>query len=273
MTRLVRAGGIRLGGKAPLVLIAGPCIIEDKKKTVSIARYLKRLTGELGIPLIFKSSYDKANRSSHRSYRGPGIKKGLDILLKVKEEVEVPVLSDIHCREEADKAAKVLDVIQVPAYLSRQTDLIFAAADTGLPVNIKKGQFLSPYEMVNVINKITSRGNNKIILTERGTSFGYGNLVADMRSLVVLKELGYPVVFDATHSVQLPGGLGSASGGEKKFVFPLARAAVAVGVDGLFVEVHPDPDNAPCDGPNSLKLNSLKKILKKILDIDQTARA
>lgn len=263
----VRVGGIKFGGGAPIVLIAGPCVIENEELVLESAKKLKKIAQSVNVPLVFKSSYDKANRSSGTSFRGPGLEKGLEILKKVKDKYEVPILSDVHCRTEVEKASKVLDIIQIPAFLCRQTDLIYAVAETGKVVNVKKGQFMSPAQMANVIEKIESRGNRRILLTERGVSFGYGDLVVDMRSLVIMRELGYPVVFDATHSVQKPGGLGTSSGGERQFVAPLARGAVAVGVDALFIEVHPDPDCALCDAPNSFPLNGLPQLLKSILAI------
>jgi len=237
--------------------------------TLDIARRLKKIAQRKKISLIFKASYDKANRSSASSYRGPGLDEGIEILQKVRKEVGLPVLSDVHCRSEVERAAEVLDCIQVPAFLCRQTDLIFAVADSGKPINIKKGQFMSPQELANVVEKIESRGNRKILLTERGTTFGYSNLIVDMRSLVIMRELGYPVVFDATHSVQLPGGMGSSSGGERRFVEPLARAAVAVGVDAVFLEVHPEPNCALCDGPNSIALDTLPALLNHLIKIDR----
>lgn len=248
-------------------IIAGPCVIETEEITLQIASFLKDLSQELSIPVIFKTSYDKANRTSHRSYRGPGLKEGLRIIKKVKERFRLPVLSDVHCKEEVKEAKKVLDYIQIPAFLCRQTDLIITAAKTGLPINVKKGQFLSPWDMKNVVEKIESAGNRKIILTERGTTFGYNNLVVDMRSIPVMKSFGYPVVFDATHSVQLPGGAGDRSSGQREFVSYLAKAAVAAGADGVFLEVHPDPDRALCDGPNSLPLDELKPLIKKLREI------
>jgi len=267
MTKSVKIGNVRLGGRAPLAIIAGPCVIEDEATTLGIARRLRKIAVRKKIPLIFKASYDKANRSSAFSYRGPGLEPGLDILRKVRDEVGLPVLSDVHTIEEASAAAKILDFLQIPAFLSRQTDLVFAAADTGKPINIKKGQFLAPEQVANVVEKIESRGNRKITITERGTSFGYSNLVVDMRGLVIMKELGYPLVFDATHSVQLPGGMGKCSGGDRRFVPPLARAAVAVGVEAVFLEVHPDPEKALCDGPNSLLLDDLPRLLDALRKI------
>ncbi len=269
MTKSVKIGNVRIGGKTPLVIIAGPCVIESEKLTLDVARRLKKLSKSKNIPLIFKASYDKANRSSMHSFRGPGLEKGLEILKKVKDEVGLPVLSDVHCRQEVGPAAKVLDCIQAPAFLCRQTDLLYAVGDTGKPVNVKKGQFMSPVAMAGVVEKIESRGNKKILLTERGASFGYSNLVVDMRSLVIMRDFGYPVVFDATHSVQLPGALGDSTGGERRFVEPLARAAVATGVDAVFMEVHPNPDKALCDGPNSLQLDDVSPLLNNLIKISK----
>lgn len=268
-TREIKIGNVLIGSKNPLVIIAGPCVIETEKSTIDAAKRLKKISEKLKIPLIFKSSYDKANRTSISSPRGPGIEKGLKILEKVKKETGMPVLSDIHSPEEVAYAAEVLDVFQIPAFLCRQTDLIVAASKTGKPVNIKKGQFLAPWEVKNIIEKFTSTGNHNLLITERGTSFGYNNLVVDMRSILIMQEFGYPVIFDATHSVQLPGGLGSASGGQREFVAPLSKAAVAVGCNGLFLEVHPDPDKALCDGPNMLRLDDLEKLLTTIKSIDE----
>jgi len=272
LTREIRIKNIPLGGNNPLVLIAGPCVIEGLDVTLHVAGALKEIASSLSIPYIFKTSYDKANRSSLDSYRGPGFKKGLEILQEVKEKLNIPVLSDVHRFEEIESAATVLDVIQIPALLSRQTDLIIKVAETGRAVNIKKGQFMSPHEVKNIIDKVTSTGNHQVLVTERGFSFGYNNLVADMRSLVILHTFGYPVVFDATHSVQLPGGLGSASGGQREFATYLSRAATAVGIDALFVEVHPQPDSALCDGPNMLELNDLPSLLKQIQSIDHVVK-
>ena len=268
-TREVKIGNAAVGSKNPLVIIAGPCVIETEKSTIDAAKRLKKISEKLKIPLIFKSSYDKANRTSISSPRGPGIEKGLKILEKVKKEIGMSVLSDIHSPEEVAYAAEVLDVFQIPAFLCRQTDLIVAASKTGKPVNIKKGQFLAPWEVKNIIEKFTSTGNHNLLITERGTSFGYNNLVVDMRSILIMQEFGYPVIFDATHSVQLPGGLGSASGGQREFVAPLSKAAVAVGCNGLFLEVHQDPDKALCDGPNMLRLDDLEKLLTTIKSIDE----
>jgi 2-dehydro-3-deoxyphosphooctonate aldolase (KDO 8-P synthase) len=268
VVREIIIGNVKIGGKRPLALIAGPCVIEDEKTTLRCAERLMTITNGLSVPLIFKASFDKANRTSSTSYRGPGLKEGLRILAKVRESMGVPVLSDIHSIEQVRPASLVLDVIQVPAFLCRQTDLVVAVAETGKVVNIKKGQFLAPWDMGNVVEKAASAGNENIILTERGVSFGYNNLVSDMRSLPILRGLGYPVVYDATHSVQLPGGLGGSSGGQREFVEYLARAAVATGVDGIFLEVHEDPDSALCDGPNSVKLGELAGMLKKLKAID-----
>jgi 2-dehydro-3-deoxyphosphooctonate aldolase (KDO 8-P synthase) len=268
----VSVGGVEIGGGAPLVLIAGPCVIEDEEMTVKIARDLKKLTGDLGIPLIFKASYDKANRTSRNAYRGPGLTRGLSILKRIREEFSLPVLSDVHRFEEIAPAAAVLDVVQVPAFLCRQTDFIAEIARRAKAVNIKKGQFLAPWDAVHIVEKSVAAGNDNIMLTERGVSFGYNNLVVDFRSFPILRKTGYPVVFDATHSVQLPGGAGNASGGDREMVPCLARAAVAAGIDGLFFEVHPDPDRAPCDGPNSLAMESLPGLLTTLMKIDAAVR-
>jgi len=266
--RKVNVGGIKVGGGEPFALIAGPCVIEGEKLTRRVAASLRDVTAELGIPFIFKSSYDKANRTSVRSFRGPGLDKGLKILKAIREELGVPVLSDVHRFEEIERAAEVLDVAQVPAFLCRQTDFVMELARHAKVVNIKKGQFLAPWDMANVVRKIEAAGNRNILITERGASFGYNNLVSDMRSIPILRGMGYPVVFDATHSVQLPGGAGEASGGERAMAVYLARAAAAVGVDALFLEVHPEPDRARCDGPNSLALDSLRELLRMLQGID-----
>lgn len=268
-TKTVKIKDILIGGDGKLVLIAGPCVIEDEDTVLETARRLKEITARLQVPLIFKSSYDKANRSSLKGFRGPGLKKGLKILETVKERYTLPVLSDVHSVEEIEPASEVLDVLQIPAFLSRQTDLIIKASKTGKPVNIKKGQFLAPWDVKNIIEKFTSTGNEKLMLTERGTSFGYNNLVVDFRGIVIMRSFGYPVVFDVTHSVQLPGGLGSSSGGERPFAPYLARAAVAVGVDALFMEVHPTPDKALCDGPNMMPLSEVEELLKILLKISE----
>ncbi|SFL33704.1 3-deoxy-8-phosphooctulonate synthase [Halanaerobium salsuginis] len=256
----------------PFVLLAGPCAIEEEERVIRIAAEIKAITERLGIPYVFKASFDKANRSSIDSYRGPGLERGLEILARVKSELDLPIISDVHLPEQAAQAAEVLDIIQVPAFLSRQTDLLLAAGKTGKIVNVKKGQFLAPWDIDQVANKIASTGNKKILLTERGVSFGYNNLVVDMRSLPRLHAAGYPVVFDATHSVQLPGAAGTSSSGEKEYVPPLMRAALAVGVDALFMEVHDEPALAKSDGANMLPLAGLEKILKQALIIDQAQK-
>jgi len=268
VVREVSVGNVIFGGNRPLVLIAGPCAIENEDLTLRIAAYLKELTSSLGIGLVFKASYDKANRTSVDAFRGPGMEEGLRILGRVKREFELPVISDVHDISQVAPAAKVLDIIQIPAFLSRQTDLLVAAARTGKVVNVKKGQFLAPWDMKNAVGKIEAGGNRNILLTERGASFGYNNLVTDMRSLVIMRETGCPVIFDATHSVQLPGGAGTASGGQRQYVGALSRAAVATGIDGLFWEVHENPDQALCDGPNSLPLGDLPSMLRQMLAID-----
>lgn len=249
------------------MLIAGPCVIESESSALRHAEKISKIARDLKIPYVFKASYDKANRSSHESFRGPGLKKGMPILKKVKKETGVPILSDVHCREEVVEAAQVLDIIQIPAFLSRQTDLVLAAAKTGRVVNIKKGQFLAPWDMKNVIKKVESTGSRKILLTERGVSFGYNNLVSDFRSIPVMREFGYPVVFDVTHSVQLPGGLGHASGGQREFIPTLAKCAVVSGADGLFFEVHESPETALSDGPNAVPLKDLKSLLQLLKDL------
>lgn len=265
-TRL-KIGAIEIGSGSPLILISGPCVIEEYETTYAIAAYLKELSQKLDIPFIFKASYDKANRTSINSFRGPGIDKGLKILESIKTRLDIKILSDVHRVSEVDKAAQVLDIIQIPAFLCRQTDLIIAAAKTGKPVNIKKGQFLSPWDMANVVKKVSASGNNQLVLTERGTMLGYNNLVVDFRGIKVMKDFGVPVVFDATHSVQSPGGAGETSGGHREFVPVLAKAAVAAGVDGVFMEVHMDPDKALCDGPNSLKIESLYDLIPELMAI------
>lgn len=271
-TREIKIGDIKIGGRNPLAFIAGPCVIESEGITLRIAEKLKEYSKKCAIPLIFKSSYDKANRTSVNSFRGPGIDEGLRILRRVKEELELPILSDIHSTDEIAKAVEVLDVIQIPAFLCRQTDIIVTAAKTGKPVNIKKGQFLAPWDVKNIIDKALSTGNENIMITERGFSFGYNNLVVDMRSIPIMQGFGFPVVYDATHSVQLPGGQGNCSGGQREFIEPLARAAVAAGCDAVFMEVHEDPDKALCDGPNMIKLDELEKMLVKIKAIDNLIR-
>ncbi|WP_369681944.1 3-deoxy-8-phosphooctulonate synthase [Malonomonas rubra] len=268
MMQKVTVGSASFGGSQALTLIAGPCAIENEDLTLRIADELKKITGEIGCQLVFKASYDKANRTSVTSFRGPGIEEGLRILQRVKDEFELPVISDVHDVSQVTAAAEVLDIIQIPAFLSRQTDLLVAVGETGKVVNVKKGQFLAPWDMEHGINKITSTGNKQILLTERGASFGYNNLVTDMRSLVIMREMGYPVIFDATHSVQLPGGAGGASSGQRQYVGALSRAAAATGIDGLFWEVHENPDRALCDGPNSLPLAQVKSMLRQVLAID-----
>ena len=258
--------------KSPFVLLAGPCAIEEEERVLRIAEGIKKITDKLGIPYVFKSSFDKANRSSIDSYRGPGLEKGLKILEKVKNKFELPVISDIHLPEQAEVAADVLDIMQIPAFLSRQTDMLTAAGKTGSIINVKKGQFLAPWDVDQVVKKIESTGNEKILLTERGVSFGYNNLVVDMRSLPRMKKTGYPVVFDATHAVQLPGGAGDSSDGEREYVPHLMRAALAVGIDSLFMEVHDNPAVAKSDGANMIPLAELEEILKQALIIDQATK-
>jgi len=261
-----------IGGGAPFILIAGPCVIEDEKMTREIAEYLKSLTTELNIPFIFKASYDKANRTSIDSYRGPGLIEGLRVLEKIKEDSGVLILSDVHRFEDVKPASGVLDIVQIPAFLCRQTDLIYEVARHAKVINIKKGQFLAPWDVRNIQAKVLSTGNENIMITERGTTFGYNNLVVDFRSLPIMRNMGYPVIFDATHSVQLPGGSGTSSGGQRDMISFLARAAVAVGVDGLFMEVHPEPEKAKCDGPNSLTLDSLPALLQPLVQIDKIVK-
>lgn len=264
----IRVGNIKMGAGNPLVLIAGPCVIESQTQCLETAKRIKEIAEKLNTPFIFKSSFDKANRLSIDSYRGPGLKKGLEALHKVKQKLKVPILSDIHCQKEITEAAKVLDIIQIPAFLCRQTDIVVAAARTGRVINVKKGQFLAPWDILPIIKKIESTGNKKILITERGVCFGYNNLVSDFRSLGIMRGFGYPVVFDASHSVQLPGGKGACSGGQREFVAGLSRAAVAFGCDGLFLEVHPHPDKAPCDGQNMIDLKELEKLLKQVKKIE-----
>ena len=269
---IVKVGSINIGGNKPFVLIAGPCVIESKAQAVQTASRLKSITAKLNIPFIFKSSYDKANRTSVDSFRGLGIDEGLDILYGIKEKLNVPILSDIHTPEEIIKAARVLDVIQIPAFLSRQTNLLLAAGYSKRVVNIKKGQFLAPWDMKQAINKVKSTGNNRILLTERGTSFGYNTLITDFRSLAIMRELGYPVVMDASHSVQQPGGLGKVSGGQREFISLMARCGVAAGCDAVFIETHANPDKAKSDGPNMLPLNHMESLLKELKEIDHIVK-
>ena len=272
MTKPIKLGNVTVGGGAPLTLIAGPCVIEGPERTLRIGRAVAEIATRLGMPYVFKASFDKANRSSFSAFRGPGLTEGLRILADIKQELGVPVLSDIHEMGQVVPAAQVLDVLQIPAFLCRQTDLLHAAAQSGLPVNVKKGQFLSPTEMKNVVDKLEQSGCRSIMLTERGSSFGYNNLVVDMRSLAILRSYGYPVVFDATHSVQLPGGGGDRSAGQREFVPVLARAAAAVGIDALFLEVHDDPAQALSDGPNMVPVGELEALLTQVLAVDQSIR-
>ena len=264
---------IHLSSSSFLSVIAGPCAIEGRQQTMEAAAALKEIFLQAGVPLIFKSSFDKANRSSGTSYRGVGMTEGLSILAEVRERYDIPIITDIHLPEQAAPVAEAVDMLQIPAFLCRQTDLLLAAAATGKPVNIKKGQFLSPWEMRHVLAKARSTGNERICLCERGSSFGYNNLVVDMRGLEIMKTSGHPVIFDATHSVQLPGASDGKSGGQREFVAALARAAVAVGVAGLFLETHPDPDAAPCDGPNMLPFTALPSLLATLKELDRIAKA
>lgn len=263
---------IKFGGNNPFVLMAGPCVIENEDLVFRTAEKLKEITTRLNLPFVFKASYDKANRSSIHSFRGPGIEKGLETLEKVKEQFEVPVVSDVHDYYQAKIAGEVLDIIQIPAFLCRQTDLLVAAAKTNKIVNVKKGQFLAPHDVKNIITKLHESGNEKVLLTERGSTFGYNNLIVDMRSLIIMKEFGASVVFDATHSVQIPGGHGTSTGGKREFVPYLSRAAAAVGIDSLFMEAHPDPDRGLSDGPNMVKLDELEEILKPVIEIDSLVK-
>ncbi len=267
----VDIGPFKVGASHGHFLIAGPCVIESEQLALDTAHRIAEIARAIGLPYIFKSSYDKANRSSIGSFRGPGLQEGLEVLRKVREEVGVPVLTDVHSVEEATQAGEVVDVLQIPAFLCRQTDLLLAAARTGRVVNVKKGQFLSPWEMGNVVTKLEESGNRRILLTERGSSFGYNNLVVDMRAFPILRGFGYPVVFDATHSVQLPGGAGTRSAGQREFVAPLAAAAAGAGCDGFFMEVHPDPDHALSDGPNMVPLHTLKPLLDRLVRICRIA--
>ena len=267
-TKLVTVGKVKIGGGKPIVLIAGPCVIESQSHVLNTAEKIKRAASDADIPFIFKASYDKANRSSIDSFRGPGLIKGLQSLETIKQQLNVPVLSDVHTEEEIEPASQVLDVLQIPAFLCRQTNMIIKAAKTGCSVNVKKGQFMAPWDMKNVVDKLSHSGCKKILLTERGFTFGYNNLVVDMRSLVLMRNLGYPIIFDATHSLQLPGGKGNKSGGQKELIPDLVRGAVAVGCDAIFMEVHPTPDKAKSDGPNMLKLSQLPELLKQIKTLD-----
>ena len=266
--KLVKCGKLNISNKKPFTLIAGPCQLENEKHALNVATELKKITDNVGIGLIFKTSFDKANRTSLKGKRGAGLDKSLPVFDKIKREVGVPVLTDVHTSEQCEIVSKHVDVLQIPAFLCRQTDLLIAAAKTGKVINVKKGQFLAPWDMVNVTKKIEDSGNKNILVTERGASFGYNTLVSDMRSLPILAKNGYPVVFDATHSVQQPGGMGDKSGGQREFVEYLSRAAVAVGVAAVFIETHPDPDNAPSDGPNMVPLSKMSELLKRLVDID-----
>jgi len=258
---------IQVGPGHPLLLIAGPCVIESAELAREVAAALKEIAGRLAVSFVFKSSFDKANRTSLDSYRGPGLDEGLQILADIRQDYAIPVISDIHEAAQVSPVSEVLDVLQIPAFLCRQTDLLVAAARSGKAINLKKGQFVSPWDMTNAVNKVKSSGNRNLLLCERGFSLGYNNLVVDMRSLTIMRSLGCPVVFDATHSVQLPGGAGTSSGGQREFIPPLARAAVAAGLDGIFMEVHPQPEKALCDGPNSMPLDRVESLLKNLLQI------
>ncbi len=271
MRNIIHIGDITVGAGQPFILIAGPCVIENAEITISIASCLKDLTQDLDIPFLFKSSYDKANRTSIDSFRGPGISKGLNILKEIKDQLHIKILSDVHRISEIDQAAAVLDVIQVPAFLCRQTDFLLEIARTGKPVNIKKGQFMAPWDMAHAVEKVTSAGNHQILLTERGTMFGYNNLTVDFRGIKIMQDIGFPVIFDVTHSVQLPGGSGTRSGGQREFAPLLAKAGIAAGANGIFMEVHLDPANALCDGPNSLSLDALSEILIQLKAIQRAA--
>ena len=270
--KTIQIGKVKVGGNKPFILIAGPCVIESKATVFKIADALKKITVRRKVPFIFKASYDKANRTSLKSFRGQGIKEGLAILKAVKEKFDLPVVSDVHCENEVDEAAEVLDVIQIPAFLCRQTNLLIKAAKTGKVVNVKKGQFLAPWDMKSVMQKLESTGNHRILLTERGASFGYNNLVTDFRSLAIMRQWGYPVILDASHSVQQPGGLGNASGGNREFIPLLARCGVAAGCDGIFMEVHTTPDKALSDGPNMLPLSQVEKLLVDLIAINKVIK-
>jgi 2-dehydro-3-deoxyphosphooctonate aldolase (KDO 8-P synthase) len=271
--RHVAVGEVTFGNDLPFALIAGPCALESRAHALEMAEALKTITGKLGIGFVYKSSFDKANRTSAKSPRGVGLEKGLPLLAEVREKFGCPVLTDVHTPEQCAEVAKAVDILQIPAFLCRQTDLLLAAAKTGKPVNIKKGQFLAPWDMANVVAKMDEAGNRNVLLTERGASFGYNTLVSDMRALPILARTGCPVVFDATHSVQQPGGQGESSGGQREFVPVLARAAVAVGVAGLFIETHQDPDNAPSDGPTMVRLDRMESLLSELAEFDRLAKA
>ena len=268
----VQVGNFSIGNGQPLALLAGPCVLEGLDRCLLIGRTIKEITGRLGIPYVFKASFDKANRSSFNGFRGPGLKKGLEMLQNIKDELQVPIVTDVHTEEQIEPVAKVADVIQIPAFLCRQTDLLYAAAQSGAVVNVKKGQFMAPGDMRNVVDKLHEGGCSQILLTERGASFGYNNLVVDMRTFPIMRSFGYPVVFDGTHSVQLPGGAGTCSAGNREFVPNLVRAAVGAGVDALFMEVHDNPEEALCDGPNMVYLDKLEDLLKDALAIHEVVR-
>lgn len=265
-------GDLEIPASAPFVLLAGPCVIESHDHAAGVAAALRDITADLDIPFVFKASYDKANRTSLDAYRGPGLAAGLEILDRIRSKVGVPIVSDVHSIEQVEAAGRTLDMLQIPAFLCRQTDLLAAAAATGKTINVKKGQFLAPWDMHNVVEKIRGSGNERIYVTERGSSFGYNRLVVDFTSLAVLRESGAGVIFDATHSVQQPGGLGGSTGGERRHVALLARAAIAAGCDGIFMEVHPDPDNAPCDGPNMVPLAEVRSLLEELVRIRQALK-
>lgn len=271
--RQISVGAVTIGEESSLAVIAGPCVIENAEECLGIASHLKSLTERLGTPFIFKASYDKANRTSSKSYRGPGLEKGLEILSSIRDNLSIPVLTDVHCRHDVEAVVRAVDVVQIPAFLCRQTDLIQAVAQSATVVNVKKGQFLSPWEIKNVIEKIEAAGNENILITERGTSFGYNCLVSDMRAIPLMQSYGYPVIFDATHSVQRPGGLGDASGGDREFVACLALAAAAAGCDGLFLEVHPQPERALSDASSMLPLEALPELLEKAQAIRRIVRS
>lgn len=270
MTKEIKIDSISIGGGKPLVLIAGPCVIESAKGCIKTAERIKEITENLNIPFIFKASFDKANRTSIESFRGPGLKKGLKILNEVKERLDLNIITDIHCRKQVEPVSEVVDILQIPAFLCRQTDLILTAASSNKIINIKKGQFLAPWDVKNVIDKVVSKNNPNVMITERGTTFGYNNLVSDMKALPIMRQFGYPVIFDATHSVQQPGGLGNASSGNREFVPILAKAAVAAGCEGLYMEVHPEPDKALSDGPNMINFKTLKVTLKQVKAIQES---
>ena len=268
----VKCGKLIISNKSPLTLIAGPCQLENEKHALEVANELKKITEKVGVGLIYKTSFDKANRTSLKGKRGAGLEKSLPVFDKIRKELGIPVLTDVHTAEQCEIVSKHVDVLQIPAFLCRQTDLLIAAAKTGKVINVKKGQFLAPWDMANVTKKIEESGNKNILVTERGASFGYNTLVSDMRSLPIMAKNGYPVVFDATHSVQQPGGMGDKSGGQREFVEYLSRAAVAVGVAAVFMETHPDPDNAPSDGPNMVPLSKMPSLLKQLIDIDKLVK-